>query len=229
MVVNACFNFIKNKIQPRGQCFAKNGWLLFLYGCMLAVPMVIGAWWNPSINDLVANWMGQSVGWLVVWMVVLLLLKCRTRRPREAEVSCLFRDGSGRNSSMRCGENTPRERGCKKQQLSTLSIKVFTCIYSDSESLHHSSSIYNKRYHPLHKLIYTAFMFPQRHSSVWGEYRGRNGENRTFLPEDSPEYGWITQDYTLGKYSERKELLLLNSFFAHLEVKLHGPIKRQNV
>ena len=75
--------------------------------------------------------MGQSVGWLVVWMVVLLLLKCRTRRPREAEVSCLFRDGSGRNSSMRCGENTPRERGCKKQQLSTLSIKVFTCIYSE--------------------------------------------------------------------------------------------------
>ena len=116
-----------------------------LYGWLLVVPMVIGAWWNPSVNDLVANWMGQSVGWLVVWVVVLLLLKCRTRRPsREAEVSCLFRDGSGRNSSMRCGENTPRERGCKKQQLSTLSIKVFTCIYSDSETLHHSSSIYNK-------------------------------------------------------------------------------------
>ena len=128
-----------------------------------------------------------------------------------------------------CGENTRREGGCKKQQLFTLCIKLFTCIYSVSESLNHSSSIYNKRCHPLHKLIYTAFMFPQRHSSVWGEYRGRNGENGTFLPEDSPEYGWITQDYTLGNYSERKELLLLNSFFAHLEVKLHGPIKRQNV
>ena len=69
-------------------------------------------------------------------------------------------------------------------------------------------------------------MFPQRHSSVWGEYRGRNGENGTFLPEDSPEYGWITQDYTLGNYSERKELLLLNSFFAHLEVKITWANKK---
>ena len=74
----------------------------------------------------------------------------------------------------------------------------------------------------------TAFIYPQWHSSVWGEYRGRNGENGTFLPEDSPEYGWITQDYTLGNYSEWKKLLLL-IFWHTLKSKLYGPIKRKNV
>ena len=58
----------------------------------------------------------------------------------------------------------------------------------------------------------TAFIYPQWHSSVWGEYRGRNGENGTFLPEDSPEYGWITQDYTLENYSEWKKTFTFDFF-----------------
>ena len=169
------------------------------------------------------EWVSRWVGWLSGWLFCCCWSAGRGDPERR---KFLAYSGTEVGGIVLCGENTRREGGCKKQQLFTLCIKVFTCIYSDSESLNHSSSIYNKGYHPLHKLIYTAFMFPQRHSSVWGEYRGRNGENGTFLPEDSPEYGWITQDYTLGNYSERKELLLLNSFFAHLEVKITWANKK---
>ena len=170
------------------------------------------------------------MGWLVVWVVVLLLLKCRTRRPREAEVSCLFRDGSGRNSSMRCGENTPRERGCKKQQLFTLCIKVFTCICTLIQWL----CITVQAYITKDTILYINWYIQPLcfHSGIVACEENTEEETERMEP-----FYRRTRLNTAGLHritlwetiQSGKNFSFWNLFLHTLKSKLHGPIKRQNV
>ena len=76
--------------------------------------------------------------------------------------------------------------------------------------MHHIRHTYEnvKSYAPLcvQTVEWLFFGRIRQNSCVWVEYGGRNGENGTFLLGDSPEYGWITQDYTFTNYSQWKKV-----------------------